>query len=184
MTMNKTASVRSQARRAALTKAAAEAAFAEGFCKAAETLGVDPVALYKEAGLPLAWVGNAVRGLGKTVGRAVTHPQKSFSRLMELAAGGRTATQRPLADFVNAADTKWEGVKRFFGGLTGSRSRALARSGASQWDVNRMRAAEREFRKSMAATIGVPVAGTAGLVRGMPRLRGGNEGQPQAAQGV
>lgn len=168
-----------------------EAAYIEGFCKAAEAAGVDPVALYKQAfalgdavGLGLkAWRG--LRGAGAAAAKTVRHPQKSFSRLMELGVnGGRQATQRPLADFVNAADTKWEGAKRFFGGLTGARSRELARSGASKWDVNRMRAAEREFRKSMAAGVGVPVAGTVGLVGGVRALRGGNGGQPQADQGA
>ena len=53
--MDKTAAIRSQARRAALTKAAEaqftpeEQAFAAGFCKAAEVAGVDPAALYKAA---------------------------------------------------------------------------------------------------------------------------------------
>lgn len=44
--------------------AEAEAAFAEGFCKAAETAGVDPVALYKAAA-PWAAIGKMVgRGMG------------------------------------------------------------------------------------------------------------------------
>lgn len=171
------------------TKKAAEAAYAEGFCKAAEIAGVDPDALYKAAfsvGDVVRMgsrVWNGLRGAGTMAVRAVRHPQRSFSRLMELGAGGRKATQKPLADFVNAAGTKWDFTKRFFGGLTGARSRELARAGASTWDVNRMRAAEREFRKSMAAGVGVPVLAGMGLVNGIRSLRGGNEPQPQPYQG-
>lgn len=174
---------------AAGAKKAAEAAYAEGFCKAAEIAGVDPSALYKAAfsvGDVVRMgsrVWNGLRGAGTTAVRAVRHPQRSFSRLMELGAGGRKATQKPLADFVNASGTKWDFTKRFFGGLTGARSRELARAGASTWDVNRMRAAEREFRKSMAAGVGVPVLAGMGLVNGIRSLRGGNEPQPQPYQG-
>ena len=48
------------------TKKAAEAAYLDGFCKAAEALGVDPVALYKQAA-PWAAVGRLV---GKGIGAA------------------------------------------------------------------------------------------------------------------
>ena len=93
--MDKTAAIRSQARRAALTKAAAaqftpeEQAFAAGFCKAAEAMGVDPEALYKEA-LP-AWIANAGRAVANSrVGQAVGRGAKSYwgaltgSRLKQL----------------------------------------------------------------------------------------------------
>lgn len=52
-------------------KKAAEAAYIEGFCKAAEAAGVDPVALYKAAGIG-SFVGKGIglglRGLGRASG--------------------------------------------------------------------------------------------------------------------
>ena len=109
--MSKTAAIRSQARRAALAKAAEaqftpeEQAFAAGFCKAAEVAGVDPAALYKAAAAagpkapskPAAKSpsSDVVHGIGNSrLERMGTVTAPAVTALLGSLLGGRGAARR------------------------------------------------------------------------------------------
>ena len=181
--MTKTSEIRSQARRAALAKAAAaqptqeELAFAAGFCKAAEAMGVDPDALYKEA-LP-AWLGRAGQAIAggakrfgswigshggnalaqSQAGQAVTNGAKRFGQLL---AGGnqpiRGAFQLGKGDLNSMANmrgwlgTYWQGLKGGMGSDAAS-----------------------ELRKVLAARLGAGAAGVGGLYGAGKMMFGGDE---------
>lgn len=190
-------------------KKAAEAAFAEGFCKAAETAGVDPVALYKQAfavgdvarlGLK-AWKG--LRGAGSAAVNATRNPRQTLaaakgmgSRYLELLRGGNAQTMAPVKIIGNNAA---EAAEMFGGGRLsqgfariGSRYGTaagaydtMAREGLRLGSLNRADYAnylrgKGELRKVIGAR-----AATGGLLGGGAlAMRGGGEDQPQAYQGV
>jgi hypothetical protein len=118
-------------------KKAEEAAYAEGFCKAAEVAGVDPAALYKQAfaagdlvslGLK-AWRG--LRGAGAAAARATRNPRQTLgaargmgSRYLELLRGGNAQAMSPVNTIGNNAAEAAE----MFGG--GRLSQGFARIGS------------------------------------------------------
>jgi len=120
-----------------MEKKSADAAYVDGFCKAAEVAGVDPVALYKQAiavgdvaslGLK-AWRG--LRGAGSAAAKASRNPGQTLaaakgmgSRYLELLRGGNAQAMAPVKILGNNA----AGTAEMFGG--GRLSQGFARIGS------------------------------------------------------
>ena len=83
-----------------------EQAYAEGFCKAAEAAGVDPVALYKAAVDPAAAAGAAaLLGGGALAGSAVTGDDQSMAKRVGKATLG---TGLAVGGYKAMTDPKWQ----------------------------------------------------------------------------
>lgn len=162
-----------------MEKKSADAAYVDGFCKAAELVGADPVALYKQAiavgdiaslGLK-AW--NGLRGAGTAAAKAVRNPKQTLatakgmgSRYLELLRGGNAN--------VRGAFGMGKGDLASMGKLKGyAQTYAEGLRGGMGAD------AASELRKVVGAR-GVTAGGLLG--GGALAMRGGNGGQPQAAQ--
>lgn len=113
--MTNTAMTRAQARRAALSKAAEATAYAEGFCRAAEAMGVDPGQLCKQAskwgllGLPFRVGGLLFGGKSGRMARQLGRLDRTAGRVTDKltaagAAGDRAAAMRHsgMLDRINA----------------------------------------------------------------------------------
>ncbi len=165
-----------------------EEAYLDGFCKAAEAVGANPVQLYKQAGLPgLATVsslgGKALRGLkggGATAWNAVRHPvttgkaslkamqsgyesaKRGGGRLWELLKGGNKDVvegyRMRTRDVLNPRTDRK--ILRDF------RRELAAAGGVGDREAARSLAKAQlgalgELRKVLAARLGVGLAGTA-----------------------
>lgn len=125
-----------------------EQAYAEGFCKAAEVLGVDPAALVKRAQI--------VSRLGALLSKARVGAKKGGKRYLELLRGGNPETLdtgRQLLDstLLNRLRVRLRGT------LGKHTSPEIAK----------------ELRKSLATQIGTG-AGVAGAGAGLYSLLGGD----------
>lgn len=193
-----------------MEKKSADAAYAAGFCKAAEAAGVDPVALYKQAiavgdavslGLK-AWRG--LRGAGSAAARAARNPRQTLatargmgSRYLELLRGGNAERMAPVRQVTNNM-AEWGGDSRIARGLLreGARGRfaftgrkalqqVVAGGGLTQAEADSLGTSIGELRKVMGARLGAGALGTAGVVGGAKALSGSsataNQGTPGAA---
>ncbi len=168
-----------------------EEAYLDGFCKAAEAVGANPVQLYKQAGLPgLATVsslgGKALRGLkggGATAWNAVRHPVTTGKAGLKAMQSGYESAKR-------GGGRLWEllkgGNKDVVGGyrmrtrdvLSPKAARKILRDEmhlrhelaaagsvadreAARSLTNEQLGALGELRKVLAARLGVGLAGTA-----------------------
>lgn len=154
-----------------------EAAYVEGFCKAAEIAGVDPVALCKQAGSVKARLAGALGSALNTLGRAKKGVSRGFGRYIDLLS---ESTARSYQDKISAMDRlmgKMQGAGHNF--VISARSVGGRMVPTREGDIwqrafrqkgRYLRKLEDEMLKShltQAATLGV-VGGGGGLLVGLP----------------
>ena len=167
-----------------------EEAYIEGFCKAAEVAGVDPVGLYKQAQLKARLAGLLGKGVGKAQGAGI--------RLLELLRGGNRDVMRGLHENAHLDGL----LARPLFGANGVFSGAASAGGVAPGDAsvarairlarvlnplkrrlnairgNGPRAVTVEARKALAAQLGLgtAAAGTAGAAGyGLGKATGGDK---------
>lgn len=129
-----------------------EDAYAEGFCKAAEVIGVDPLALVKRADIKAKILG-LLTGAGK--GKGV-----SFGRYKELLLGGNRAKMRALSGPGGAAMGQFAPsvAPNGVGGRFAARLRAIL--GSKEFDKGVVNEARRAL--TTQARTGLTAAGILG----------------------
>ena len=130
-----------------------EQAYVEGFCKAAEVLGVDPAALVKRA--------QAVKvysKLGALLSKARVGAKNGGKRYLELLRGGNPETLDTGRQLLNG--TLLNRLRMRLGRTLGIRTAPEI---------------SKELRKSLATQLGTG-AGVAGAGAGLYALRGGGDG--------
>ncbi len=163
-----------------------EEAYLDGFCKAAEAVGANPVQLYKQAGLPgLATIsslgGKALRGLkggGAKAWNAMKHPGETGKAGLEAMQSGYESAKKGGGRLWELLKGGNKYVTTYYNG--GARGLLDPKYGKKQLQTLRALAAERpadahmfrndisgrirgaqELRKVLAARLGVGLAGTA-----------------------
>ena len=86
-------------------------AYAEGFCKVAEEAGVDPVALYKQAGFIRGALKLGLKGLGRYTSLLFGGKVRKYDKMLKTMGNRMTRVKDNLEGAGLAGDTA--GVKRY-----------------------------------------------------------------------
>jgi hypothetical protein len=149
-----------------------EQAYAEGFCKAAEVAGVDPVALCKRAQALKAY-----SRLGALLSKARAGAQKGGKRYLELLGGGRPRFIEQVRQGLNLEHLggpleSTKPLERLLGRLLAGRARVASRIQRIKGGPLENPADVIEARKALATQFGTGV-GAAGAGAGLYALRDG-----------
>ena len=135
-----------------------EEAYIEGFCKAAEAAGVDPVALYKQAQLKTQLLGMLGRAGGRLLGAgraAAGAASAGGKRYLELLRGGRPTFLDQMRKGIGVEHLN-SPIERLRTAMKGRAGRLMGGAGQNAEDVL-------EARKALAAQLGTAGAGGAGI---------------------
>lgn len=151
-----------------------EQAYAEGFCKAAETLGVDPVALCKKAQALKAY-----STLGALLSKARVGAQKGGKRYLELLGGGQPRFIEQVRQGLNLKHLggqleSTKPIERLLGKLLAGRTRVADRIRRIKGGPLENPADVIEARKALAMQLGTG-AGAVGAGAGLYALRDGQD---------
>ncbi len=149
-----------------------EQAYAEGFCKAAEVAGVDPVALCKRAQALKAY-----SRLGALLSKARVGAQNGGKRYLELLSGGRPRFIEQVRQGLNLEHLggpleSTKPVERLLGRILAGRARVADRIKRIKGGPLENPADVIEARKALAAQLGTGV-GAAGAGAGLYALHDG-----------
>lgn len=147
-----------------------EQAYAEGFCKAAEVLGVDPAALVKRA--------QVVSRLGALLSKARVGAKKGGKRYLELLRGGQPRFIEQMRqglgiEHLGGPLESTKPLERLLGRLRAGRSRVADRIRRIKGGPLENPADVTEARKALATQLGTG-AGVAGAGAGLYSLLGGD----------
>lgn len=155
-----------------------EQAYVEGFCKAAEVMGVDPTALVKRAQAVKAY-----SKLGALLSKARVGAKNGGKRYLELLGGGRPRFIEQMRqglgiEHLGGPVESTKPLERLLGRLRAGRSRIASRISRIKGGPLENPADVLEARKALATQLGTG-AGTAGAGAGLYALLNGdgNDGE-------